>query len=914
MKKLLLSIVSVFMFFALSAQISDDFSDYTVGGKLAQQAQAMGRDYWTTWSNVPGGPEDGVIAEMPAGNKALFLNYGHDQLMWCGQKETGAWMITFDIYIPAGKDAYFNVQADFTGDQDGTWAFECYLGRTKQSTTFTSGSGNFYAGSATGVPFNFTHDTWIPIKVMIDLDNDNAEFYFNNALTHTWLYTSGNNGSGGCPRVIDAFNLFPPTSSARSSFYVDNVSFNPAPIILYETSFDDVANGAKVAQSYPLWWDTWSNAPGGSEDATISNEQSSSTPQSAKLVYGNDLIFKSGDQTSGIYTVDFELYIPGDVPAYFNGLQISDGDDSQWAFDCFFNMKSNPYQLPIGTYLMVADEIIHFTLPPLNTWISIKVYVDLDEDYATIYINGEQIHEWIYSIDVNGDQGTRQFAGIDFWPPLASSVYYIDNFVFTAYSTGDTYPIMNVTPDEIDEMIVPGGTINKTISVENSGTSIGDYASWIVYDFEPTTGTDIDVIGYSTEDPKWSVGYDLPEPRVIELAARLPSNYICSKVGTYINKLAYFLSDEVGSNSLDFRIYGPGTGSKPGEILREITKTVSADDLEWVEATLSEPFLLDGTEIWISVRFEHLVNTGAYYPISTDNTENAVPGCNWMRWKDGAWFQMVSSTPGTTYGNFMVRGMTEGKAISSCWLNLAGENFGSVPKGATKTFDAVLKATGLDEGVYTANVFVRTSDTDNPLVTIPCKLTVVSSSSMSVSKLEIVEIINDSLPITVQVKITNNGNISGDYTIEEAEVDWLSFSKTAGTIDAGKNDTFDVTLNADGLENGKDYVTDIIIKTTDLINNTIKIPCTMMVRIPQGVNVHSIKTFVFPNPATNNVTVQSTHLINSVQIINFLGQPVISSNVNKNQTTISTANLSAGIYFLKVNTDAGSQNLKLIIK
>jgi len=230
MKKLLLSIVCAFTLFALCAQVNENFSDYTVGGKLAQQAQAMGRAYWTTWSNAPGSDEDGVIAEMPAGNKVLHLNYGNDQLMWCGKKGVDIWELNFKIYIPTGKDAYFNILANLDGDQ-GDWALECFFARTRTNPNLTPGVGSFHAGKSAATTFNFSHDIWVPIKIIIDLDNDNAAYYVNDNQVYEWRYSLGNNG-GGCQKIIDALNICSITSTAQSSFYIDDIKFfsnnNPA--------------------------------------------------------------------------------------------------------------------------------------------------------------------------------------------------------------------------------------------------------------------------------------------------------------------------------------------------------------------------------------------------------------------------------------------------------------------------------------------------------------------------------------------------------------------------------------------------------------------------------------------------------------------------------------------------------------
>jgi hypothetical protein len=932
MKKLLLSIVSVFMLFALSAQISDNFSDYTVGGKLAQQAQAMGRDYWTTWSGVVGGSEDGVIAEIPAGNKALFLNYNNDQLLELGKKSTGTWIHTFKIYIPANKDAYFNIQADFTGGQDGVWAFECYMATSKPTQSvptpaLTPGLGNFYAGKATTTTFTFTHDTWIPVKVIINLDDDEAEFYVNNDLVHSWQYSLGNSGAGGCPKVIDAFNIFPPVSTARSSFYIDDVVFEKeaSSIVIHENGFDD--QSGFVAQSYPEFWQTWSNNPGTSEDAVISSEQAVSPPNSAKCIFtgsaanptGTDLIFKTGEPTTGTYTVDFDMYIPNGVPAYFNLLNNfvpANPNACQWAIGVYFNITPSSDFPATGTYIQQNDIITNFTAPS-NTWFPVSMYVNLDEDVAKISINGTQLLTWQYSIDETGDPAPRKLAAVDFYPPQPTSVFYIDNFKYASLEGDDPkFPIMGVDPDEITETVIPGENFTKTITVENTGTAIGEFTSWIEFDFEPIPGTTNYTLLHGNGAPNdGGVGYPVTEPMLLELGAKFSGSKICDKVGTYINKLSYYVPTEssggITVTSLVFRIYGPSKSSAPGEELVKVTKTGLVGDT-WNEVTLTTPILIDKNELWISVEFTH--NVGAY-PVGIGGT--GVEGVNFTRRNGGNWQPF---NQWDEFGNFLVRAHTQGTVVPACWMNLTGEPYGSVPKGTSKTYNAVFNSGTLAEGVYKANIKIKTDDPDpeRELFTIPCIITVGSYSLMSVDPTEIEEEIDviegEENTITVQVTITNSGNASGDYFVKEPTVEWLSFSgDLIGTLQPGESATFDVILDANELEEDT-YETDIEIAITDISNDLITIPCTLIVNVEEGVGEYSIKTLVFPNPATNNVTISSTQNINSVQIINFVGQTVYSANVNGKNTNINTSNLTGGIYFVRVNTEVGSQNVKLIIK
>lgn len=67
-----------------------------------------------------------------------------------------------------------------------------------------------------------------------------------------------------------------------------------------------------------------------------------------------------------------------------------------------------------------------------------------------------------------------------------------------------------------------------------------------------------------------------------------------------------------------------------------------------------------------------------------------------------------------------------------------------------------------------------------------------------------------------------------------------------------------------------------------------------------GVNINDVEstTFsVYPNPATTNITVKGE---GNMEIVNTLGQVVVSEQVN-GQANINVANLESGIYFVRMN-------------
>jgi hypothetical protein len=75
--------------------------------------------------------------------------------------------------------------------------------------------------------------------------------------------------------------------------------------------------------------------------------------------------------------------------------------------------------------------------------------------------------------------------------------------------------------------------------------------------------------------------------------------------------------------------------------------------------------------------------------------------------------------------------------------------------------------------------------------------------------------------------------------------------------------------------------------------------CT--VGVEEEINANDI--FIFPNPATGKITIESSRELNftEIKIQNSLGQTVSSSFTrNGNKIEVNVSNLKEGIYFLKI--------------
>ena len=69
---------------------------------------------------------------------------------------------------------------------------------------------------------------------------------------------------------------------------------------------------------------------------------------------------------------------------------------------------------------------------------------------------------------------------------------------------------------------------------------------------------------------------------------------------------------------------------------------------------------------------------------------------------------------------------------------------------------------------------------------------------------------------------------------------------------------------------------------------------------------------IFPNPANNQVTIETNELTNvSLEIYDINGRKLQQQSL-QNTNTINIENLQAGVYFFKINSDQGSTMQRVI--
>ncbi|MBP9221509.1 MAG: hypothetical protein KBF42_08995, partial [Chitinophagales bacterium] len=120
------------------ATLCDNFDAYTAGDPLGP-----GASWWSTWSGVEGGAEDGVISTDQAysGSNSMLVSEGgvNDIILKLGDLSSGKWRLEWQMYVPDAKTGYYNIQES---EVPGVaWNLELLFGLSAVGVPAPSGDG-----------------------------------------------------------------------------------------------------------------------------------------------------------------------------------------------------------------------------------------------------------------------------------------------------------------------------------------------------------------------------------------------------------------------------------------------------------------------------------------------------------------------------------------------------------------------------------------------------------------------------------------------------------------------------------------------------------------------------------------------------------------------------------------------------
>ena len=158
------------------------------------------------------------------------------------------------------------------------------------------------------------------------------------------------------------------------------------------------------------------------------------------------------------------------------------------------------------------------------------------------------------------------------------------------------------------------------------------------------------------------------------------------------------------------------------------------------------------------------------------------------------------------------------------------------------------------------------------------------------------------------------GSFTSSYLIKTAVVFGNALIRAG---DIGVEGTF--SHNYEGFDINLDYAKTDVYWLRNYWDNThqnesielidVSVPSPLRHTIPGGTNMISM----FPNPASDKVTITSDADITSVEVLNMTGKQVLFTSSVSKEVILNTSSLSKGVYFCKVKTEEGEQVERLVI-
>jgi hypothetical protein len=115
---------------------------------------------------------------------------------------------------------------------------------------------------------------------------------------------------------------------------------------------------------------------------------------------------------------------------------------------------------------------------------------------------------------------------------------------------------------------------------------------------------------------------------------------------------------------------------------------------------------------------------------------------------------------------------------------------------------------------------------------------------------------------------------------------------------------------------GEVYTADIVFTAHHNVSQTT-VPVTMVIGLSTDIEDHMAETLtnLYPNPASNLITVTSVSSMTHITVTNYVGQMVYKSKLNKaTRVELNTSSYQAGVYLVKIDTENSVVTRRVIIR
>jgi len=231
-KNYFLAAILSFAMVSMNAQFTDDMESYTDG-------QPISEGHWTDWG-CGGGAGCAIMSSSAQAHggtlSGLIPGDGTtDAVLDLGSKIFSQWGLSFWMYVPADKEAYFNLQNDIPVGT-GSWI----VGDIHFNHELAAPGVGKITDSALGeVLFDFPHDQWFRVVMNWNIENgiSLSTWQFNVAgvdvLPTGTAFTSAD---GTLATALGGFDLY--SISANNLYYVDSFEYIEGTIVLGAQDFD----------------------------------------------------------------------------------------------------------------------------------------------------------------------------------------------------------------------------------------------------------------------------------------------------------------------------------------------------------------------------------------------------------------------------------------------------------------------------------------------------------------------------------------------------------------------------------------------------------------------------------------------------------------------------------------------------
>ena len=503
------------------------------------------------------------------------------------------------------------------------------------------------------------------------------------------------------------------------------------------------------------YWDTWSSSPGSAEDPYITTDWAASESNSLVIEGTNDAVLLFGNKVGGAYDVEFKILIADGFFGYFNLLQEFAGATSQWGMQAYFDAGG----LGLVDAGAAGAGVFNFNY---DEWIDVKISIDMNADWADMYVNEEMIVGWVWSSGSFGTGTLNQLGAMNLyaWAENGTPKCYFDDIMLTQTAVPGGDPEIVVAPTSLEFMLESNQTDTKDFSITNIGQADLEYSISVMYSsllagnhMPATRSTGTQMAEYKSQqlvlnpanfssDPDYVNGepnsnvsddvilnYDgenndaigLTDGGTFQVCAMFPASMVGQYTGMELTEMDVYIND--APDDMTLKIYGQGSANAPGALIYEQAVTPTA--IAWNTISLDTPVTISGGDIWVGYELTH---TAGFFVAGTDAGPAVLNG-DWI--STGATWDRLSVL-GLDY-NWNIRAKLEGNVISQ-WLTVDMTS-GTLAPNEMDEINLTANSAGMEVGTYTADVVVASNDPANPSVVVSVTLVVGSNPPANLAEL-----------------------------------------------------------------------------------------------------------------------------------------------------------------------------------